>query len=133
MAEAKDQIETPTTCCNISGWSGLAPQFFKALGDANRVAILGRLAQSCTPQSVGEVAGCCTVDMSVVSRHLATLRQAGILAAEKRGRTVYYSVRYQELVRTLRSLADAIEACCGPGATATCPTSATAETKKESK
>jgi len=60
------------------------------------------------------MAECCPVNVSVVSRHLALLRDAGILAAERRGKEVYYSVRYPQLVATLRAIANAIEACC-PG------------------
>ena len=52
------------------------------------------------------------VDQSVVSRHLAQLREAGVLSAERRGKQVYYSVRVAELVRTLRAIADALERCC---------------------
>lgn len=50
------------------------------------------------------------------SRHLAILRDAGIVSAERRGKEVYYSICAPSLVETLRSLADAIEACCpAPG------------------
>jgi len=85
---------------------------FRALGDPNRVALLVRLAEIGRPCTVSEAAGCCPTDISVVSRHLAMLRDAGILKAEKRGREVYYSVRYAELVSTLRQMAEAIEGCC---------------------
>jgi len=90
----------------------LEARFFKALCDPRRIGILVRLARSCGPQTVTEVSSCCPTDISVVSRHLATLRDAGMLQAEKRGKEVYYSVRYPELVSTLRAIADAIEACC---------------------
>jgi DNA-binding transcriptional ArsR family regulator len=90
----------------------LAPAFFKALSDPNRVALLQRLATLDRPCTVTEAAGCCPVDMSVVSRHLTTLREAGIVTAEKRGREVLYSVRYDAVVSALRGLADAIEGCC---------------------
>ncbi len=40
------------------------------------------------------------------------LEDAGILTAERRGKQVYYEVRYAVLVQSLRDLADAIEACC---------------------
>ncbi len=59
-----------------------------------------------------QAAECCSVDLSVVSRHLAILRDAGALSVRKEGRQIYYDVRYGELARTLRGLADAIEACC---------------------
>ena len=47
-------------------------------------------------------------------RHLAQLRDAGILQCCKRGKEVYYSVCAPHLVRTLRAIADAMEACCPP-------------------
>lgn len=99
-----------TGCCDMG--SLLEPRFFRALCDPSRIALLARLAKCCRPCGVSELAECCTTDFSVVSRHLATLRDAGILSCEKRGKEVFYSVRYDELVKTLRSLADGFEACC---------------------
>ncbi|MHC4090580.1 MAG: ArsR/SmtB family transcription factor [Planctomycetota bacterium] len=94
------------------------PRFFKALCDPNRVAILVRLAPCCGPCTVTQIAADLPVDVSVVSRHLAMLREAGILEANRRGKEVYYSVRFSRLVNTLRTLADAIEACCPAGESA---------------
>ncbi len=99
-------------CLDIS--DAMEPQFFKALCDPNRIAILVRLSQLCAPCTVSQINECCSVDISVVSRHLAVLRDAGILESRKQGKEVYYSVRYKELVTTLRSMADAIEGCCVP-------------------
>ncbi len=93
-------------------------RFFRALGDANRVTILADLAASGASRTVSEIAERLPVDLSVVSRHLAMLREAGVLAAERRGKEVYYTVRYQALAGTLRAIADTIDACCpGTGAT----------------
>jgi ArsR family transcriptional regulator len=90
----------------------LEARFFKAMCDPCRIGILIQLAESCEPRTVTDIAGCCAPDISVVSRHLATLRDAGVLHAEKRGKEVYYRVRYDELATTLRAIADAIETCC---------------------
>lgn len=90
----------------------LQPGFFKALCDPTRVAILTRMCAGGGARTVGQIAEGCTVDVSVVSRHLATLRDAGILAAERSGKTVRYRVRWQQVVGTLRGLADALESCC---------------------
>ena len=98
------------TCCSID--DTLEPRFFKALCDPNRIAILARLAQKCVPCTVSQLTDCCEVDISVVSRHLAILRDAGILESEKRGKEVYYSLKYKDLVQTLRNIADTIETCC---------------------
>jgi DNA-binding transcriptional ArsR family regulator len=107
--------EAPTECCCVGLESLLDPRLFKALSDPSRVTLLVGLAQGCRPQTVSRTAGCCSVDLSVVSRHLAQLREVGIVRAEKRGKEVYYEVDYSRLVQSLRSIADALEACCGSG------------------
>ncbi|MBI3448922.1 MAG: winged helix-turn-helix transcriptional regulator [Acidobacteria bacterium] len=99
----------------------IPPRLFKALCDPNRIALLGRLAECRRPCGVTELSGCCAVDLSVVSRHLATLRDAGILTSSRRGKEIYYEVRAAELVGTLRAIADAIEGCCGCGPCAPAP------------
>jgi len=90
----------------------ISVKLFKALGDPNRVAILSKLVDCCCPSNVSEMAKCCPVDISVVSRHLATLKEAGILEAKKKGKEVYYSIRAKELAEALRGIADLIESCC---------------------
>ncbi|HEX9400163.1 MAG TPA: metalloregulator ArsR/SmtB family transcription factor [Anaeromyxobacter sp.] len=99
-------------CAALKRW--LSPHFFKALGDPNRLAILVALSDGARERTVSELAGCCPVDLSVVSRHLRTLREAGVLEARKQGKEVFYRVRFDALVALLRNLADALEACCPP-------------------
>ena len=103
------------SCC--SDIESLFPTgFFKALGDRNRIALMARLASCCDSKTVSELSECCPTDLSVVSRHLGTLREAGIVESEKRGREVFYRLRYDALAKSLRRMADAIEECCGgPG------------------
>jgi ArsR family transcriptional regulator len=96
----------------------LDPALFKALGDPTRVRLLGCLAKCGRGCTVGEVAECCSVDFSVVSRHLALLERAGILESSKQGKSVVYIVRYEPLSKSLHALADAILAC-GPAGAAT--------------
>jgi len=92
----------------------LDARFFRALGDPNRIALLDRLASCGTPCCVSELSECCPTDMSVTSRHLVLLRDAGILDAEKCGKEVRYTVRFDELAEKLRAMADAIANCCPP-------------------
>ena len=103
---------TDTNDCGPGLIRCLPPELFKSLSDPNRVAILARVAEHAGEMSVGEVASCCAIDLSVVSRHLRTLRESGILAAEKRGKQVFYRARFTELISLLRNLADALEQCC---------------------
>lgn len=102
---------TPMPCCTLTDFPDA--ELFRALSDPNRLAILAEIASCCGgSKSVSEVASGLPRDLSVVSRHLSTLRDAGVLRAERRGKKVHYFCCYEELVGALRSLADAIEACC---------------------
>ncbi len=93
----------------------LDTEFFKALADPTRARLLACLVKCGRPCSVTEVAACCDVDFSVVARHLGLLARAGVLEAEKKGRTVWYVARCAALSGRLRALADAIDEWCPSG------------------
>jgi ArsR family transcriptional regulator len=94
----------------------LDPEFFKGLCDPTRLKIMGCLAKCGRACSVTELAECCDVDFSVVSRHLSSLERSEIVESQKKGRTVFYVVKYDQLVGRLHALADAIEQCSSSGA-----------------
>jgi ArsR family transcriptional regulator len=87
----------------------LDTSLFKALADPTRARLLACLMKCGRACSVTEVAECCAVDFSVVARHLGLLARAGVVIAEKKGRTVWYRPRCAELSARLRALADAID------------------------
>lgn len=89
----------------------LDPALFRALSDPTRARLFACLVKCGRACTVGEVAECCSVDLSVVSRHLALLARAGAVEASREGRTVSYAVRYRELARVFRALADAVSDC----------------------
>ena len=89
----------------------LQPELFRALGDPTRLVLLTRLAIASEPATVNRLADCCGVHLSGVSRHLALLRDAGVVDSEKQGREVLYSLNRKQLTGTLRGLADAIDTC----------------------
>ncbi|MFG0241232.1 MAG: ArsR/SmtB family transcription factor [Phycisphaerales bacterium JB054] len=96
----------------------LDPELFKALSDPTRLKLLACVLKCSRPCSVTEVAACCSVDFSVVARHLSALARVGLLEATKEGRTVWYAPRGESLASRLRQLADAIDlcsavSCCG--------------------
>ncbi len=117
-----------SSCCCSGLTSLLSPKLFKALADPKRVSLLVRLAEQREPCTVGLAAEGSGVDMSVVSRHLAILRDAGIIQCQKRGKEVWCSVQTSTLAKLLRDLADALDACCPSG---TCPATPSAS-KQES-
>ncbi len=86
--------------------------FFRALADPTRLDLLVQLAGCRRACTVSEIAECCPVDVSVVSRHLAVLRDAGLLEATRRGKQVHYRVRFDMAAGTLRAVADALQRCC---------------------
>ena len=64
-------------------------KLFQALSDPTRLAIVKQLA------SDGEVCACdftscCDVSQPTVSHHLKVLREAGVIACERRGTWIYY-------------------------------------------
>lgn len=81
----------------------------KALGEFNRLSLVYRLCECQTPQNAMCLCDCCSVDASVVSRHLKTLEQAGILKLDKKGRERTYTLDRVNVANELRSLADKIE------------------------
>jgi hypothetical protein len=78
------------------GCSGLAqllsPRLFKALSDPKRLSLFMRLAEDQGPCTVSQMAHGSGVDFSVVSRHLAILREAGIIKCVKRGKELWCTV-----------------------------------------
>ncbi len=114
MVQINKCIETGA-CCDLLD-DVLEARLFKALCEPSRLTILAALAEAGKPLSVGAIAQGLPIDISVVSRHLAILKEAGVLAAEKRGKAVHYAVRYERLADTFRAIAGAIESCCPPQA-----------------
>ncbi|RMH13642.1 MAG: ArsR family transcriptional regulator [Planctomycetota bacterium] len=90
----------------------LDQQLFKALSDPTRLLVLSCLIKCGRPCSVSEVAECCNVDFSVVNKHMKVLAAAGVLSAEKRGRTVWYAARCGDLCDRFAQLIDAIAEWC---------------------
>lgn len=90
----------------------LDQRLFKALSDPTRLQVLSCLLKCGRPCSVSEVAECCDVEFSVVNKHMKVLAKAGVLSAEKEGRTVWYAARCGDLCDRLSRLVDAIAEWC---------------------
>ena len=111
----KPKPDARARCC-ATAEETLDTGLFRALCDPTRLCVLMRLAEIGRPATVTEVACCCPVDLSVVSRHLKHLAGAGVVTAERHGKEKRYRVLYGELSSTLRQMADAIDSCCPPSA-----------------
>jgi len=82
----------------------------KALGEFNRLSLVYKLCECHLPQNAMCLCDCCSVDASVVSRHLKTLTQAGVVKLDKNGRERSYSLDRTNVAARLRALATKIEA-----------------------
>ncbi|MCA1579817.1 MAG: metalloregulator ArsR/SmtB family transcription factor [Acidobacteria bacterium] len=91
----------------------------KALGDSTRLKILDLLkakGRSCCDLIGREERGLCACDIedaiglsqAAVSHHMALLRRAGLIHAEKRGRWMYYSRNDAAIASVAEALAKAV-------------------------
>lgn len=80
---------TPFTSEEVGRWRRTA-QVLKALGHPSRLFLVDHLAQG--ECCVCELTALVGADVSTVSRHLAVLREAGIVADERRGSQVFYRI-----------------------------------------
>lgn len=79
---------------------------FKALAHPVRLRIVERLAK-------GEACVCVClemfdIDMSTLSRHLSVLKNAGIVADQKRGKNVYYRLTCPCILNMCECLEDSL-------------------------
>ena len=116
VISSKPQVSAETLPCCSEIADIFNPILFKALSDPNRVAILASLSLAADAQTVSQVATQFELNFSVVSRHLKTLKDAGILSARKDGKEVWYRVNAALLAATLKKMATVLENCCGASA-----------------
>ena len=69
----------------------------KALAHPTRLWITEQLASG--EMCVCEFADVIQADFSTISKHLSVLKQAGVVADEKRGKQVYYSLKFPCLLK----------------------------------
>ena len=79
-------------------------RIFKALGHPTRLFIVEQLANG--ERCVCEFVEMIDADVSTISKHLAVLREAGVVESDKRGLQVFYRLRTPCLIRFM----DCVEA-----------------------
>jgi DNA-binding transcriptional ArsR family regulator len=80
----------------------------KALAHPTRLLIVDKLAEH--EHSVGELTTLVGSDMSTVSKHLSVLKNAGVVNDEKRGASIYYSLRISCILNFFKCADAVIEA-----------------------
>lgn len=82
-------------------------EFFRLLGDANRLRILSVLAKQ--KMSVGELAALVDMSESAVSHQLRALRSLRLVSYEKQGRKVYYGFLDHHVLDLYQSVAEHLD------------------------
>ncbi|MDY0239011.1 MAG: metalloregulator ArsR/SmtB family transcription factor [Bacteroidales bacterium] len=89
----------------------------KAMAHPSRLLIIEELEK--TERSVCELTAMIGADISTVSKHLSVLRQAGIVADDKRGNQVYYRLRIPCMLKFFACVESVLES--GAEARVACP------------
>lgn len=99
---------------------GLAPAaaLFRSLGDPTRLAIVRRLTAG--PARVVELVEAVGLAQSTVSKHLACLRECGLVASEPVGRASLFRLTQPALIDVLTAAETVLQAT--GNAVALCPT-----------
>ncbi len=80
----------------------------KALAHPSRLLMIDELSRG--ERCVCELRDLVGHDMSTVSKHLAVLRKAGIVADEKRGKQIYYRLRVPCVLNFFQCIEAVLEA-----------------------
>ena len=81
--------------------------FLKGLAHPIRLQVIEYLKKG--EASVGKIVQALGVEQSNLSRHLATLRDLGILEARQEKTTVYYSIHDHDIFKVLRPIAELLK------------------------
>jgi hypothetical protein len=92
---------TPTDDANAQAQTGLL-NFFKALSDANRLRIVGLLANG--PKAVEQLATELELGVSTTSHHLSRLAGVGLVSATPKGHQNLYALRLETLTTLAQQL-----------------------------
>ena len=84
--------------------------FLKCIIDENRRAIVRQLAGG--EMAAGDIAQRLGMEQSLCSHHLAKLRNCGLVEAEQRGKSVFYSISDPRILQLMEQLNE-VSACVG--------------------
>ncbi len=76
-----------------------AAELFKVLGNDSRLALVWLLSRE--PLTVGALADRAGLSQPLVSQHLRTLRQAGLVSSEREGKEIRYALADQHVAHVV--------------------------------
>src|SRR5579859_2409108 len=83
------------TCCDLPvtvepEWAAARARLLKAIADPTRLSMLAALRGAAAPVCICDFTAALELSQPTISHHMAWLREAGLVEAEKRGIWVYY-------------------------------------------
>lgn len=91
-----------------------APDFepLRLLGDPSRLRVFACLVRCGCERTISAIAEETGLSLSMASRHVASLEEAGLVDTRREGRERFAHVPGRRVAALLRRLADALERCC---------------------
>lgn len=86
----------------------LTTPIFQALGDVNRQQIIMMLLEN-KSLNVSQITEKMGISRPAVSHHLKILKQAELIAADRNGKEIFYTVSAREFLKQIKDLIIAIE------------------------
>lgn len=114
----RHSVVVPMSDLDEAGASRAAACLFRGMGDPSRVAILRHLLLG--QHNVNELTGHLGLAQSTVSKHLACLRDCGLVASRPAGRASVFSLTHPEAVLKVFAAAEELLAATGD-AVVLCP------------
>jgi ArsR family transcriptional regulator len=100
-------------CCALpevdSAWAESTAGLIKALADPARLTMVAALWKAKTPVCICDFTADLDLAQATVSHHMARIREAGLIDAEKKGIWTYYSLRRDLPVKTRRLIEQLIQ------------------------
>lgn len=102
----KNEIELPPAVEEVVSPDGAFQRVFEALASAPRRRIIAYLSH--TSLTAGEIAARFNMSKPSISQHLSVLETAGLVAKERRGQFLHYSLIPNNLTNTLTGFAQEV-------------------------
>ena len=98
MVTSEPPVRRRGECCAVvlppdPAWAQDAAGLLKALADPTRLAMVWCLRQAAGPVCICDFTACFDLGQPTISHHMAKLRTAGLVQAERRGIWMYYRLR----------------------------------------
>lgn len=107
-------------CCTLpavdESWAVETAELMKALADPTRLTMVAALWKASEPVCICDFTASLELSQPTISHHMAKLKDAGLVAAEKNGIWVYYRLRDDLAPGTRRLLGQLVATPSSPAA-----------------